>query len=175
MNPIAGKLLSTSHALTQSIINQLEEAGISRNNIVIWDRREADLKESGFTRRITPDIRIIGTEYTDENGSYINAEGKFYGEERIDKEHYYFVDLEGEYDAYTMPFMINGGKYSYFTKICTEMVTKNHQRPVLKECGNDDYFLYEEPGFRFYYQYGAASRPNVARHLRFGLCLSSFA
>ena len=36
VNPIAGKLLSTSHALTQSIINQLEEAGISRKNIVIW-------------------------------------------------------------------------------------------------------------------------------------------
>ena len=84
MNPIAGKLLSTSHALTQSIINQLEEAGISRKNIVIWDRREADLKESGFTPENYPDIRIIGTEYTDENGSYINAEGKFYGEERID-------------------------------------------------------------------------------------------
>ena len=84
VNPIAGKLLSTSHALTQSIINQLEEAGISRKNIVIWDRREADLKESGFTPENYPDIRIIGTEYTDENGSYINAEGKFYGEERID-------------------------------------------------------------------------------------------
>ncbi|MBS1322016.1 MAG: DUF362 domain-containing protein, partial [Parabacteroides sp.] len=135
VNPIAGKLLSTSHALTQSIINQLEEAGISRKNIVIWDRREADLKESGFTTENYPDIRIIGTEYTDENGSYINAEGKFYGEERIDKEHYYFVDLEGEYDAYTMPFMINGGKYSYFTKICTEMVTKIINVPVLKNAG----------------------------------------
>lgn len=50
-------------------------------------------------------------------------------------EHYYFVDLEGEYDAYTMPFMINGGKYSYFTKICTEMVTKIINVPVLKNAG----------------------------------------
>ena len=135
VNPIAGKLLSTSHALTQSIINQLEEAGIPRKNIIIWDRREADLKESGFTPENYPEIKIIGTEYPDENGSYINAEGKFYGEERIDKEQYFSVDLEGEYDAYTMPFMINGGKNSYFTKICTEMVTKIINVPVLKNAG----------------------------------------
>lgn len=131
VNPIAGKLLSTSHALTQSIINQLEEAGISRDKIVIWDRREADLKESGFTAENYPGIRIIGTEYQDANGSYINAEGKFYGEERIDKNQSFFVDLEGEYDAYTMPFMINGGKHSYFTKICTEMLTKIDRKSVV--------------------------------------------
>ncbi len=135
VNPIAGKLLSTSHALTQSIINQLEEAGIPRKNIIIWDRREADLKESDFTAENYPDIKIIGTEYPDENGSYINAEGKFYSEERIDKEQYFSVDIEGEYDAYTMPFMINGGKNSYFTKICTEMVTKIINVPVLKNAG----------------------------------------
>ena len=135
VNPIAGKLLSTSHALTQSIINQLEEAGIPRKNIIIWDRREADLKESDFTAENSPDIKIIGTDYPDENGSYINAEGKFYSEERIDKEQYFSVDIEGEYDAYTMPFMINGGKNSYFTKICTEMVTKIINVPVLKNAG----------------------------------------
>ena len=135
VNPIAGKLLSTSHALTQSIINQLEEAGISRDHIINRDRREADLKESGFTPENYPGIRIIGTEYQDENGSYINAEGRFYGEERIDKDQFFFVDLEGEYDAYTMPFMINGGKHSYFTRICTEMVTKIINVPILKNAG----------------------------------------
>lgn len=135
VNPIAGKLLSTSHAITQSIVRQLEEAGISRKNLIIWDRREVDLKESGFTADNYPGIRILGTEYQDENGSYINAEGKFYGEERIDKTHYFYADIEGEYDAYTLPYMINGGKHSYFTKICTEMVTKIINVPVLKNAG----------------------------------------
>lgn len=135
VNPIAGKLLSTSHAVTQSIVNQLEEAGISRKNLVIWDRREADLKESGFTSENYPGIKIIGTEFQDENGSYINKEGKFYGEERIDKSQYFFADIEGEYDAYTLPYMINGGKNSYFTKICTEMVTKIINVPVIKNAG----------------------------------------
>ena len=135
VNPIAGKLLSTSHALTKSIIRQLEEAGISRQQIIIWDRREVDLRESGFTAEQYPGIKIIGTEYQDENGSYVNAEGKFYGEERVDKSQFFFVDVEGEYDAYTMPYMINGGKYSYFTKICTEMVTKIINVPILKNAG----------------------------------------
>lgn len=135
VNPIAGKLLSTSHAVTQAIIRQLEEAGIPRDRLVIWDRREADLKESGFVAENYPGIRIVGTEFQDENGSYINAEGKFYGEERIDKNHYFYVDLEGEYDAYTMPFMINGGKYSYFSRICTEEVTKIINVPVIKNAG----------------------------------------
>lgn len=135
VNPIAGKLLSTSHAVTQSIVKQLEESGIPRKNLIIWDRREADLKESGFTPENYPDIRILGTEFQDENGSYINKEGKFYGEERIDKNQYFFADVEGEYDAYTMPYMINGGKNSYFTKICTEMVTKIINIPVIKNAG----------------------------------------
>ena len=135
VNPIAGKLLSTSHAVTRAIIRQLEEAGIRRDHLLIWDRREADLKESGFTAENYPDIPIMGTEYQDENGSYINAEGKFYGEERVDKKHYFYVDLEGEYDAYTLPYMINGGKYSYFTKICTEKITKIINVPLIKNAG----------------------------------------
>lgn len=135
VNPIAGKLLSTSHALVRSVIRQLEEAGIPRENLLIWDRREEDLKNSGFTAENYPGIRIVGTEYSDENGSYINAGGKFYGEERVDKNHYFYADIEGEYDAYTMPYMLNGGKYSYYTKICTEMVTKIINLPVLKNAG----------------------------------------
>lgn len=135
VNPIAGKLLSTTHALTQSVIKQLETAGIPRQNLIIWDRREVDLKESGFTATNYPGIQIIGTEYQDESGSYISPEGQFYGEGRIDKEQFYFADVEGEYDAYTMPYMINGGKKSYFTKICTEMITKVINIPVLKNAG----------------------------------------
>ena len=136
VNPIGGKLLSTSHAVTQAIIRQLEKAGIPRKQIIIWDRREEDLKEAGFTAENYPGIEIIGTECRDENGSYVNAEGKFYGEERIDKNHYFYVDMEGEYDAYTMPYMINGGKYSYFSKIVTEKVTKIINVPIIKNAGS---------------------------------------
>lgn len=136
VNPVAGKLLTTSHAVTQAVIKQLEDAGISRSNMVIWDRREMQLHETGYTEENYPGITITGTECEDASGSYYNSEGKLYSEERIDKDHYFYADVEGEYDAYTMPFMVNGGKYSYFTKICSQKVTKIINLPVLKNAGS---------------------------------------
>ncbi len=47
VNPVAGKLLSTSLEVTSVIIKQLEESGIPRKNLVIWDRREFQLEEIG--------------------------------------------------------------------------------------------------------------------------------
>ncbi len=135
VNPVAGKLLTTSHAVTRSVIKQLEEAGIPRKNMVIWDRREMQLHETGYTEDNYPGIKVTGTECQDEQGGFINKEGKYYGEERVDKNHYFYADVEGEYDLYTMPYMVNGGKYSYFTKICTEMVTKIINIPILKNAG----------------------------------------
>lgn len=136
VNPIGGKLLSTSHAVTKSVIKQLREAGIPDSNIIIWDRREADLKESGFTEENYPGITIMGTEFQDKDGSYVAPDGTFYGEQRIDKSNYFYADIEGEYDAYTMPYMINGGKNSYFSTICTDKVTKIINIPVVKNAGS---------------------------------------
>lgn len=135
VNPIGGKLLSTSHAVTQSIVKQLEEAGISRDKIVIWDRRQEQLDAAGFTTENYPEVSFMATECYDENKSYINAEGRFYSEDWIDKEHFFYADVNGEYDAYTMPYMVNGGKYSYFSKICTQKVTKIINVPILKNAG----------------------------------------
>lgn len=147
VNPIAGKLLSTTHAVTQSVIKQLEEAGIPRKNLLIWDRREVDLRESGFTTENYPGIQIIGTEYQDENGSYIDPAGKYYGENRIDKSHRFHAAVNGEYDAYTMPYMINGGEDSFFSKICTEMVTKIINIPVMKNAGSSITVCMKNLGF----------------------------
>ena len=135
VNPVAGKLLTTSHAVTKSVVKQLEEAGIPRNNIVIWDRRLMQLHETDYTEENYKGIKVTGTECMDENGGYYNAEGKLYGEENVDKDQFFYVDIEGEYDSYTMPFMVNGGKNSYFTKICTKEVTKIINLPILKNAG----------------------------------------
>lgn len=135
VNPIGGTLLSTSHALTRSIIRQLEEAGISRSKLVIWDRRRESLDDAGFTEANYPGVQILSTEWYDADKNYIGPDGRFYSEDRIDKEHFLYVDVEGEYDAYTLPFMVNGGKYSYFTKICTQEVTKIINVPILKNAG----------------------------------------
>ena len=135
INPVAGKLLTTSHAVVKSIIRQLEDTGVSREKIVIWDRRLMQLHETGYTNENYSDITISGTEQQDTEGSFYDKDGKLYGENMIDKDWYYYADVEGEYDEYTIPYMINGGKYSYFTKICTQQVDKIINVPILKNAG----------------------------------------
>jgi uncharacterized protein (DUF362 family) len=95
-----------------------------------------DLQDSGFTSENYPGIRIMGTEQKDASGSFVDKDGKFYGERNIDKDWFYYADIEGEYDAETMPFMVNGGKYSYFTKIVTRELDKIINIPILKNAGS---------------------------------------
>jgi hypothetical protein len=135
VNPVAGATLSTSVEVTQAIVKQLEESGIPRENILIWDRREQELFDAGFTKDAFPGIKIIGTERPDEKGSMYDANGKLYGEQMIDTTWYYWADCEEKYDAETIPYMVNEGKYSYFTKIATQMVDKIINVPILKNAG----------------------------------------
>ncbi len=136
VNPVAGKLLSTSHAVTRSVIKQLLECGIQNENIIIWDRREMELKDVGFNAENYPGIKIQGTELQDDQGSFYDQDGKLYGERNMDREWYYWADVEGEYDSETMPYMVNGGKYSYFTKIVTRDLDKIINIPILKNAGS---------------------------------------
>jgi uncharacterized protein (DUF362 family) len=135
VNPVAGKLLTTSHAVVKSVVKQLNESGIDKRDIIIWDRREMELKDTGFTSENYPGVKIIGTEQQDENGSFVDKEGILYGEKNIDKEWFYWADVNGEYDAETKPYMVNGGKHSYFTKIVTREVDKIINIPILKNAG----------------------------------------
>jgi hypothetical protein len=135
VNPVAGKLLSTSHAVARSVVKQLAESGIPKENIIIWDRRDMELKDVGFTAENYPGVTIKGTECQDDNGSFYDKDGKLHGEKNIDKDWYYWADVEGEYDGETMPYMINGGKYSYFTRIVTGDVDKIINIPILKNAG----------------------------------------
>ncbi len=135
VNPVAGRMLSTSHAVTKSVVKQLEEAGIPTGNIVIWDRRHFQLAETGFTSENYPGVSIRGTEIKDADDSFYDKDGIMYGEKMIDKDWYYWADYEEEYDAYTLPYMVNGGKYSYFSKICTQEVDKIINLPILKNAG----------------------------------------
>jgi hypothetical protein len=135
INPVAGKTLSTSLEITHAIISQLEEAGVPKKNIVIWDRREFEMHEVGFTPENFPGIKIAGTERKDEKGSFYDTSGALYGKQMIDEAWYYWADVEDKYDAETIPYMINEGKYSYFGKICTQQVNKIINIPILKNAG----------------------------------------
>jgi len=135
VNPVAGPTLSTSVEVTQAIIKQLTESGISKENILIWDRREEQLAEAGFTKENFPGIKIIGTE-RGENGKMYDENGKLYGWRMLDTTQFYWADCEQKYDSATIPFMINEGKYSYFTKIVTQMLDKIINVPILKNAGS---------------------------------------
>lgn len=136
VNPIGGALLSTSVEITQAIIQQLIAAGIPKKNIMIWDRREFQLFEAGFTNKNFQDIIIAGTERKDEKGSFYDEDGNLYSEKMIDTDWYYWADTEGNYDAETIPYMINSGKYSYFSKIVTKQLDKIINIPILKNAGS---------------------------------------
>ncbi len=136
VNPVGGALLSTSPVLVEAIITQLEDAGIPRANIMIWDRREFQLHEAGFTAERFPGITIRGTECKDSQGSFRDETGRLYSEDRIDRDWYYWADCEESYDEETLPYMVNDGKYSYFSSIVTKDVTKIINIPILKNAGS---------------------------------------
>lgn len=135
VNPVAGKLLSTSPEIVEVIIRQLQHAGIPKDHIVIWDRREFELADAGFTAERFPGIRIVGTERKDAAGSFTNAEGVLHSEAMIDREWFYWADCEEKYDAETLPYMVNEGKHSYFTRLVTQDFTKIINIPILKNAG----------------------------------------
>ena len=136
VNPVAGKLLSTSPQIVHVIISQMQKAGISLKNIVIWDRREFELHETGFTSDAFPGVRITGTERKDAQGSFRDKSGALYSEAVIDRDWSYWADVEEKYDEETFPYMVNEGKNSYFTGICTKEVTRIINIPILKNAGS---------------------------------------
>ncbi len=136
VNPVAGKTLTTSPEVTEAIIRQLRIAGIPLSDIMIWDRREFQLYDAGFTAERFPGITIRGTEQRDSEGKFYNADGEVYGKSMIDPDWYYWARVEGKYDEATLPYMVNEGEYSYFTKIVTREVDKIINVPILKNAGS---------------------------------------
>jgi uncharacterized protein (DUF362 family) len=57
INTLAGRLMSTSPELTYAFADILNQAGHSKKDIIIWDRREAELTRAGYT------IRAAGSDY----------------------------------------------------------------------------------------------------------------
>jgi len=134
VNPVA-RLLPTSFALTQAVIDGLLEAGVPAANIGVWDRRLADLQTAGYTSERFPGIAILGTEIQGPNGDYYDEKGELWSLANIDREApAYFADLDDSHDRNDLPYMVNGGRWSYFSKLVTQRFTKIINLPVLKTC-----------------------------------------
>jgi len=136
VNPIGGKLLSTKPEVVDVIIEGLLEAGVPKKNIVIWDRRHFQLEEAGFIPERFPGIEITGTEMKGPNGDFYDDKGELWSKDNIDRDApFYTADIELKYDKDIMPYMVNMGKESYFTKIVTRKVDKIINVPILKNRG----------------------------------------
>jgi len=136
VNPIGGSLLSTKPEVVDVIIDGLLQAGVPKSNVIIWDRRHFQLLEAGFRPERFPGIQILGTELKGPNNEFFDEKGDLWSKDNIDREALpYFADVEQKYDKETMPYMVNEGKNSYFTKIVTQKCTKIINVPILKNAG----------------------------------------
>lgn len=63
VNCLAGRGASTRVALVEAVCERLQQAGIPQQNIVIWDRLNADLESAGFRIQSRRDrIRCLGND-----------------------------------------------------------------------------------------------------------------
>ena len=136
VNPIGGKILSTKLEVVDVILEGLQAAGVPKANIVIWDRRHFELLEAGFTPERFPGIRVLGTEMKGPNGDFWGPKDELWSKDNIDREALpYVAESEMKYDRETMPYMINEGTHSYFTRLVTGVCTKIINVPILKNAG----------------------------------------
>jgi len=131
INPIGH--LPTSRELTQAVIDGLQESGVPRSRIAVWDRRLPQLLEGGFTPKRFPDIELLGTEILGPNGEYTDDKGEYWGNKNLDFEALsYFADIEGSEAPSSLPAGADARRRSYFSKLVTRRFTKIINLPVLK-------------------------------------------
>ena len=136
LNPIGGKLLSNRPEMVDVLIEGLTSAGVPKSNIIIWDRRLFQLEEAGYTKDRFPGIRILGTEMKGPNDDFYDDKGELWAKDNIDHDYpAYAAGVEMKYNKNMLPYMINEGKESYFTKIVTQTCDKIINVPVLKNAG----------------------------------------
>lgn len=63
VNCLAGRGASTSPVLVEAVCERLQQAGIPRKDIIVWDRLNDDLESAGFRVDANPNrIRYLGSE-----------------------------------------------------------------------------------------------------------------
>lgn len=127
-NPVGGKISGTSIYSTQAVIASLEEIGVPRKNMILWERYLWALKMSGYEEKDFPGIRFDGFHYFEvKDGKRISR-----GLEKLDMDVYYEADYFLPDEKNEMEYMLKNGPQSYFPKLLTQEVTKNINIPCLK-------------------------------------------
>ena len=135
-------LFSTRPAVVQAIVNGLREAGVSADNIVVWDREEELLKRGGFHSRVG-DYRVLWSEgnYDPQvalsspvSGQLIYGDLFFVGKNLPNLKE----ELKLEADNRKRGLPANISNESHVSKVLTKVVTKVINVPVLADniyCG----------------------------------------
>ncbi|MEW6745804.1 MAG: DUF362 domain-containing protein [Planctomycetota bacterium] len=143
VNPVGPPLINTKLELVDAVIAWLEEGGLPRKNIVIWDRFESMLTAAGYTEDRFPGVRIEALQMMDETGnSWRREDGKHISTEAFDMDAYYYAKgIEGkgvkgyQDDEFYLNQHVFNGEYSYFGKLITKGLTKIINLPAFKNTG----------------------------------------
>ena len=143
VNPV-GPLINTRLEVVDAIIRWLEEGGVPRKRIVVWDRFDYMLKDAGFTAARFHGVAIEGLQTMDEEGNkWRGPDGRHLSEKNFDQDAYYFAKgilgkgVAGYKDDefYLNQHVFNGEK-SFFGKLVTKKLTRIINVPVFKNTGN---------------------------------------
>lgn len=112
VNPIGGKSLCTNQILVNTIVDQLYQAGVLNNQVIVWDRFEAHLVNAGYKiNQSTQGVRCLASDST----------GVGYDDE-------IFYETEKDVEVRRE----NGSTASRYTKILTDKVSAIINVPVIK-------------------------------------------
>ena len=174
VNPVGPGLISTHHGLVEAIIAWLEQGGLPRRNIVIWDRFESMLADAGFTSDRYPGVRIEALQIIDESAfgegntdtsGYLDADGRHRSHDRFDPDVVYWADCEAPQDPNYLNQHVFADKRSPFGKLVTRDLTRIINVPVFKNTGNGISMATKNLG------YGAiANTGRLHRPLFFDVC-----
>ncbi|MDP8205125.1 MAG: DUF362 domain-containing protein [Candidatus Electryonea clarkiae] len=145
INPVGGKLICTRPEVVESVIAWLVSNGLPRENIIIWDRFDYMMGESGYTAERFPGIGIeslqtldekaFEPESTDDSG-WLDEHGNHLSLDKFDNDAYYWADVEAPQDKNYLHQHVYNNKYSYFGKLLSNKLTKIINIPVFKNTGN---------------------------------------
>ena len=62
VNCLAGRGLSSHPELVEAIVDGLASAGVSRENVIVWDRAEHELVSAGFSPMTVAGARVLGAD-----------------------------------------------------------------------------------------------------------------
>ncbi len=77
VNCLAGQGLSSHPELVAAIVAGLADAGVSKQDIIVWDRLERELADAGFSPATVAGARVLGT---DSRGAGYERDIEFSGE-----------------------------------------------------------------------------------------------